>query len=61
MAKNFRELEKKMGKTRRAKVRTSASNILASKLLAEVRRDSGMTQEKLAKALGIKQPTLKNA
>lgn len=58
MARNFRELEDKMSSQRRAKIEAMARNTMAEMLLAEIRRQAGLTQVDLADALGIKQPSL---
>ena len=54
MARKFVELEAKM----RPEVRARAKEMMAEMLLAEIRQGVGLTQEELAAALGIKQPTL---
>lgn len=58
MAKNFRELEAKMGPERVARVKARTKEMMAEMLLAEIRQGEGLTQEELATLLGIKQPTL---
>lgn len=58
MAKNFSELEAKMSPEARARSKALAKSMMAEMLLAEVRRTVGLTQEELATALDIKQPTL---
>jgi predicted transcriptional regulator len=58
MAKNFRELEAKMGTERVARAKARAKEMMAEMLLAEIRRLTGQTQEDVAAKLGIKQPTL---
>lgn len=58
MAKNFRELEAKMGPQRVAKAKARAKEMIAEMLLAEIRQAEGLTQEQLAEILGVKQPTL---
>jgi transcriptional regulator with XRE-family HTH domain len=47
-----------MGPGRMARVQERAKKEMAEMLLGELRRASGMTQEKLAAILGIKQPSL---
>jgi transcriptional regulator with XRE-family HTH domain len=54
MAQNFKELEAKM----RPESRSRAKEMIAEMLLAEIRQAVGLTQEQLAAALGIKQPSL---
>src|SRR3954466_5186231 len=58
MARNFRELQSKMGANRRARISARAKSMMTEMLLAELRRRTGRTQEELAAALGVKQPTL---
>jgi DNA-binding XRE family transcriptional regulator len=58
MAQNFRELEAKMPPESRARAKARAKEMMAEMLLAEVRKQVGLTQEELAASLGIKQPTL---
>ena len=58
MARNFRELEKKMPAASRARAEQKAKKILAEMLLAELRKLAGLTQEDLAAAMGITQPSL---
>ncbi|MDZ7698542.1 MAG: helix-turn-helix transcriptional regulator [Deltaproteobacteria bacterium] len=58
MARNFKELETQMASERRARAEMKAKEIIADMLLAEIRKQMGLTQEQLAKALNIKQPTL---
>jgi len=58
VARNFRELEKKMPAASRARAEQKAKKILAEMLLAELRKLAGLTQEELAAAMGITQPSL---
>ncbi len=58
MARNFKELEAKMSPERRARIEAMARETMAEMLLAEIRRQAGLTQVDLAAALGIKQPSL---
>lgn len=58
MAKNFRQLEAQLPAETLARVKSRAREIMAEMLLAEMRQAVGMTQEELAAAMGIKQPTL---
>lgn len=58
MARKFKELEAKMSPQRRARVEAMAHDAMAEMLLAEIRRQTGLTQMELADALGIKQPSL---
>src|ERR1044071_5361885 len=54
----FSDLRKKMSKRRQKRNQSAARNMMAELLLSEMRKQSGMSQRKLATALGIKQPTL---
>jgi transcriptional regulator with XRE-family HTH domain len=56
--RNFKELEAQMAPERRARAEVKAKEIMADMLLAEIRKQMGLTQGQLAKALHIKQPTL---
>lgn len=56
--RNFKELESRMDPERLARSRERARGMMAEMLLAELRRHAGMTQDELAGALGIKQPSL---
>ena len=47
-----------MAPERRARAEVKAKEIMADMLLAEIRKQMGLTQAQLAKALNIKQPTL---
>lgn len=58
MTKKFSTLRAKMSPERRARVDARTREMIAEMLLAEIRRLVGLTQEELAKKLGIKQPTL---
>lgn len=58
MARNFRELEEKMTPESRTRADARAREMMAEMLLAEIRRFMDLTQEDLAGALGITQPTL---
>ena len=58
MARNFKELEAKMSPQRRARIEALARDTRAEMLLAEIRRQAGLTQVDLAETLGIKQPSL---
>ena len=58
MKKNFKQLEAAMDPDRLARAKGRARDMIAEMLLAELRRHAGMTQEELAAALGIKQPSL---
>ena len=58
MARNFKELEAKMAPERVARAEMKAKEIMADMLLAEIRKQMGLTQKELAAVLNIKQPTL---
>lgn len=58
MARNFKELRDKMSPERRVRVEEQAREMMVEMLLAEIRKESGLTQVDLAEALGIKQPSL---
>jgi DNA-binding XRE family transcriptional regulator len=58
MARNFRELERKMQPASVARAKSRAHAMLQEMLLAELRKTAGLSQDELAEALGIKQPTL---
>lgn len=59
MAKSFDALVKRTTtKTTRERGKRRARELMAEMLLAEVRNATGKSQSELAKALGIKQPSL---
>jgi DNA-binding XRE family transcriptional regulator len=58
MTRNFRELEKRMPKSRLVRAKARAKEMMAEMLLSEIRQEVGLTQAKLAKRLRIKQPSL---
>src|SRR5262245_18238312 len=58
MTKKFSELKAKLSPERGARVDARPREMIAEMLLAEIRRVVGLTQEELAKKLGVKQPTL---
>lgn len=58
MARNFRELEEKMSPASRARAEALARDMMAEMLLSELRKLVGLTQEELAAAMGITQPSL---
>lgn len=58
MKKNFKELRDEMSQEHRDRADVRAQEMMAEMLLAEIRKQTGLTQEELAKTLGIKQPSL---
>jgi|SRR5579862_2923081 len=58
MRRNFEELKARMTPDRRARVEARTQEMIAEMLLAEIRLAAGLTQEEVAKKLGIKQPSL---
>jgi transcriptional regulator with XRE-family HTH domain len=58
MARNFKELEARMSPESRARAEMRTKQMIAEMLLAEIRKSVGLTQEDLAAALGITQPSL---
>jgi transcriptional regulator with XRE-family HTH domain len=58
MNKNFKQLEAAMDPEHLARAKARAQGEMAEMLLSEIRRQAGLTQEELAAALGIKQPSL---
>ncbi len=58
MPHKFDELRARMSPERRARIDAQAREMIAEMLLAEIRKQAGLTQTDLAEALGIKQPTL---
>jgi transcriptional regulator with XRE-family HTH domain len=59
MAKSFDELVKRStSKKTRAKAALRTQELLSQLLLSELRRLAGKSQQQLARALGIKQPSL---
>lgn len=58
MAHKFEKLESKLDSKRVSKAKAKAKDIMAEMLLAEIRKEAGITQQNLAASLGVKQPTL---
>jgi transcriptional regulator with XRE-family HTH domain len=58
MARKFNELRDQMSPKRQKRSETIAREMMADLLLAEIRKQAGLTQIDLAKRLGVTQPTL---
>lgn len=58
MTRKFTELEARMPPDSLARAKARAKEMMAEMLLSEIRQAVGLTQEELAAALGIKQPSL---
>ena len=58
MAKKFENLEKQMDPERLARAKARAKEVMAEMLLAEIRKEAGLTQQDIAKSIGIQQPSL---
>jgi transcriptional regulator with XRE-family HTH domain len=58
MAHNFNKLKKGMKPKNLRKSRAKAKEMMVEMLLAEIRKEAGFTQEDIARALKIKQPSL---
>jgi len=58
MAHKFEKLKKRMHPESLKKADAKAKEMMAEMLLAEIRKEVGLTQEDIAKAMGIKQPSL---
>ena len=58
MAKNFNELRAKRSPEARQRSRMKAKALMADMLISEIRKDAGFTQQDLADALGMKQPSV---
>jgi transcriptional regulator with XRE-family HTH domain len=55
---SYQKLRKKLSPEQLAQAEAQAREMMAEMLLAEIRKSVGLTQEELAAALGIKQPSL---
>jgi DNA-binding XRE family transcriptional regulator len=58
MRKSFKELKEKMSPERRDRAEARTKEMIAEMLLTELRGQAGLTQEEVARKLGIKQPSL---
>jgi transcriptional regulator with XRE-family HTH domain len=58
MKRNFAELKARMAPDARVRAEARTKDMIAEMLLTEIRQLVGLTQEDVAKKLGIKQPTL---
>jgi len=58
MRRNFSELKARMSPEARVRAEARTKDMIAEMLLTEIRQLVGLTQEDVAKKLGIKQPTL---
>jgi len=58
MRRKFSELKAGMSPRRRARAEARTKAIIAEMFLSEIREAIGLTQEEVAKKLGIKQPSL---
>ncbi len=54
----FSELKEKMSPARRARSDARVKQLMAEMLLPELRKHTGLTQQELARILGISQPSL---
>jgi len=58
MANKYEQLRGRMSPEQLARSEMQAKEMMAEMLLAEIRKEVGLTQEDLASAMGIKQPSL---
>ncbi len=58
MARKFKELRDRMSPERQKRSEAMAREMMADMLLAEIRRQAGLTQVDLAERMGITQPSL---
>jgi len=58
MARKFKELRDKMSPESQARAEAMARDMMADMLLAEIRKQAGLTQVDMATRLGITQPSL---
>jgi DNA-binding XRE family transcriptional regulator len=58
MRKNYNALKNKMAPERRDRAEARMKEMIAEMLLTELRGQAGLTQDEVARKLGIKQPSL---
>jgi transcriptional regulator with XRE-family HTH domain len=58
MARKYQTLRNRMSPEQKSRAEVQAKEMMAEMLLAEIRKSVGLTQEDLAKELGITQPSL---
>ena len=58
MTHKFKKLKNEMTPENLKKAKAISQEMMAEMLLVEIRKETGFTQKNLAKAIGIKQPTL---
>ena len=58
MANDYKKLRERMSAEQLAQAEIRTQEIIAEMLLAEIRKQVGLTQDDLAEAMGIKQPSL---
>jgi transcriptional regulator with XRE-family HTH domain len=58
MARNYKQLRSRMSPEQLARSEMQAKEMMAEMLLAEIRKEIGLTQEDLAAEMNIKQPSL---
>jgi transcriptional regulator with XRE-family HTH domain len=58
MANKYKKLRDRLSPEQLARAELQAKEMMAEMLLAEIRKSAGLTQEELAAALGIAQPSL---
>ena len=58
MTRNYQQLRSRMSPEQLARSEIQAKEMMAEMLLAEIRKEIGLTQEDLAAAMNIKQPSL---
>lgn len=56
--KSIKVLDEKMGPARVAAAKVKARDLMAQMVLAEIRKEAGLTQAELAKLLGVSQPAI---